>query len=198
MALLFIHTTVMISSPVWSLGIICLLLVTVLCLVSVLSHYPTIHRLLFSCWFMRPIIYILVTLLCVFLLSVTLCKNPRFLDFFFKFNSAVFHAFFCFFPVPYPRNCLYEENLGVVDFALFLSEITVQSFLLSDVWKVFFLYFFQFSNCLFWQHNSGLSFSLMIRSRRCLPVFGVISLKAHLRTSTYIITSQNMSLHGCF
>lgn len=84
----------MISSPVWSLGIICLLLVTVLCLVSVLSHYPAIHRLLFSYWFMRPIIYILVTLLCVFLLSVTLCKNQDSLIFFLNLTPAVFHAFF--------------------------------------------------------------------------------------------------------
>lgn len=117
----FSTVTVMISNPVWSLGIICLLLVTLLCLVSVLSHYPTIHRLLFSYWFVVPIIYTLVTLLRVFLLSVTLCKNPRFLVFKKKFFFNLTQQFstpFLFLPCAISQELSLRRKLGCGRFHL--------------------------------------------------------------------------------
>ena len=126
--------------------------------------------------------------------SVQKSKMPCFL--FVCFLTQQFSMPFLFLPCAISQKLSLRRKLWCGRFHLISFRDQKSELRVVRCLKSFFFYiFFWFSNCLFWQHNSGL---FLMRSRRCLPVFGAISRKDHLRTSTYIITSQNMSLHGCF
>lgn len=116
----------------------------------------------------------------------TLCKSSRLLKLWsFFFNSTIFLCFVWIpLPEPWSSNYLQEESLGLFLFSQGSQFGT--SYCPTPDNLFFLLYFVQFSKRLWWEHNSGCSYSLTARSRRCLVSLGAISRKTHLTASTTV------------